>query len=93
MTVYKCLKSKDILAYLKILLNLNMHIGITTNLQSNDYSNVLRIPYVKSKIFTARVFGVASPRLWNKLPLYIKKSHNIRLFKKTSKNLFENYNK
>ena len=52
----------------------------------------LIIPYVKNKTFAARSFSVVAPKLWNKLPVIVKKSSTADEFKSRLKtHLFTQY--
>ena len=55
-------------------------------------SNLLAVPRTRLKTFGDRSFSVASPVLWNTIPLAIKNSSTISIFKKKLKTfLFKKY--
>ena len=59
------------------------------SLRSSDL-NLICIPRTNTKTFGHRSFSFAAATLWNALPLHIKKSTSIALFKKSLKtHLFE----
>ena len=51
--------------------------------------NLLRNPRYNLKNYGGRSFAVAAPRLWNALPLAVKKSNSVDIFKRQlQKHLF-----
>ena len=56
-------------------------------LRSTD-KYLLRIPQIHFKTFADRAFSVAAPRLWNALPMDIKLSSLVSVFKNTLKTHF-----
>ena len=52
------------------------------------HKNLLAVPRTKLKTFGDRCFSVASPFLWNGLPLSIKLSPSVPVFKKRLKTHF-----
>ena len=60
------------------------------DLRSDD-QNLLQVPATKLKTVGDRAFTSAAPRIWNTLPLEIRQSENISIFKKQLKTfLFKN---
>ena len=75
--------------YLRDLLCMNRR---KAGLRSGNKSNELIIPYVKNKTFVNRSFSVAGPKLWNKLPNFVRNCANMDEFKKSLKTyLFDIY--
>ena len=78
--VYKALRGQTP-SYITELLNLksNQH---THNLRSSLDTLLLQIPSYKTKVTLGdRAFACAAPKLWNKLPLDIRKSSSVNVFK------------
>ena len=78
--VYKALLGQTP-TYIKELLNLkcNKH---THNLRSSLDTLLLQIPSYKTKVTLGdRAFACAAPKLWNNLPLEIRKSSSLNVFK------------
>ena len=50
--------------------------------------NLLRNPRYNLKNYGGRSFAVAAPRLWNALPLAVKNSNSVDIFKRQLKNAF-----
>ena len=61
----------------------------TRNLRSQDQL-LLEVPRTRLKTYGDRAFSVCAPKLWNALPLYIKKSSSVNVFKKQVKTLLYN---
>jgi hypothetical protein len=60
-----------------------------TRLRSAKTSeNCYVIPFNKRKTFSGRSFGTIGPKLWNPLPLELKQSKNIDVFKRNLKTHF-----
>ena len=78
--VYKCINEKY---------SNNLKINYKKyNCRANDYL-LLEPKNVKTK-YGKRTFDYAGPRLWNSLPLYVRKEENVEKFKKYVKTiLFE----
>jgi hypothetical protein len=68
--------------YLRDLLSLHQP---TRNLRSSCDPLLLDIPKARLKTFGDRAFAIAAPRLWNTLPLVIRKSTSTAVFKKNLK--------
>ena len=50
--------------------------------------NLLRNPHYNLKNYRGRSFAVAAPRLWNVLPLAVKNSNSVDIFKRQLNNTF-----
>ena len=52
------------------------------NLRSSRDTLLLQIPSIKTKITIGdRAFACAAPKLWNNLPLEVRKSSSVNIFK------------
>ena len=61
------------------------------NLRSND-KHLLAVPASRTSTFGDRAFSICAPKLWNELPLDIKLSTSVDIFKKKLKTfLFDSY--
>lgn len=83
--VYKCVNNKAP-DYLKRLFNRkseNLH-----NLRSNSNTMDLLVPRTKRKTFADRSISVAGPKFWNELPIFIRKSETVEIFKKNLKTYY-----
>ena len=67
--------------YLKDLLK---HHHVQRSLRSSD-QQLLHVPSTRLKTFGDRAFSVYAPRLWNSLPMNIKTSASLDIFKKNVK--------
>jgi len=75
LTVYKCLNGSAPL-YLRRRLNL------VNNPKLRSFNkNLLIVPQSKTKLYGDRRFSVAGPRYWNLLPVEIRLSSSIHIFK------------
>ena len=81
--VFKCMNNIG-LAYLKELL---ISKKAPRTLRSAELS-LLGIPRVRTETFGKRAFEYAAPRTWNALPLHIRQSKDITIFKKALKTHF-----
>ena len=60
------------------------------NLRSSE-RHLLQVPRTSTHSYGERAFQVAAPTLWNSLPIHIRQSHTIHIFKKVLKtHLFVN---
>ena len=74
--VYKALNGKAP-SYISSLLS---HRKCSRSLRSSG-QELLTVPLAKLKTYGDRAFGIAAPRQWNSLPLSIRKSLSIAIFK------------
>ena len=51
----------------------------------------LAVPKTKTKLYGDRSFAVRAPRLWNELPVDIKNSESLNIFKSKVKRLLVRY--
>ena len=51
------------------------------SLRSTD-QELLAVPKSRLKTYGDRAFSIAAPKLWNELPLYLRCTSSIHLFKK-----------
>ena len=87
MIVYKALNGQAP-SYIIELLNFKFQTH-GHNLRSTQDTLALQIPQIRTKVTLGdRSFFCAAPRLWNKLPVDIRKSHTLESFKSKSENLF-----
>ena len=62
----------------------------TRNLRSSE-RHLLQVPHTSTHSYGERAFQVAAPTLWNSLPIHIRQSPTIHIFKKLLKiHLFVN---
>ena len=67
--------------YITDLLSLRLNIR-TLRSSSQGY---LTVPATKLKTYGDRAFSAAAPKLWNQLPIELRKSASVELFKKKLK--------
>ena len=85
--VYKALNGSA-LSYISALLSPKL--ASKYDLRSHD-QDLLQVPATKLKTVGDRAFTSAAPRIWNTLPLEIRQSENVSIFKKQLKTfLFKN---
>lgn len=85
-TMYNCFVG-NAPAYLCELLQ--KPISNRTNLRSADNAEYsFTIPFNKRKTFKDRSFSTVGPSLWNKLPLYIRQSTTLDIFKRQVKTYY-----
>jgi hypothetical protein len=82
MTVYKCLNNMGP-DYLKNLFIREPQKVRTLRSGKDDYR--LEVPFVKRMTFAERSISIAGPKMWNKLPINIRKSATLQGFKKDLK--------
>ena len=71
--------------------NLRVRYEPSRNLRSTD-KFLLRIPHTHLKTYGDGAFSVATPRLWNALPMHIKLSPSVSVFKNRLKtHFFQSY--
>ena len=78
--VYKALNGMTP-QYITDLLSLRLNIR-TLRSSSQEY---LTVPVTKLKTYGDRAFSAAAPKLWNQLPIELRKSASVELFKKKLK--------
>ena len=61
---------------------------LTRTLRSSADGLLLLVPRVKTESFGKRSFQYAAPSVWNSLPLSVRNSQSIDIFKKTLKTHF-----
>ena len=61
-----------------------LHYKPKRSLRSENQS-LLQVPSTRLKTFGDRAFSVFGPRLWNNLPLHVKETNTLELFKKALK--------
>ena len=72
--------------YLKELLNNQVSKRNLRSSQSSAFSYV--VPFNKNKTFSDRSFSTVGPKLWNELPLLIRQSKSLDIFKQQLKTFF-----
>jgi hypothetical protein len=72
---------------------LTMHVSGRPGLRSANCGTLYNIPVNKRKTFSDRSFSTVGPRLWNSLPLDVRQSESLDVFKKRLKTFyFRNFN-
>ena len=76
--VFKCLIGNDLI-YLHKLLCIDTGLDSVPELSNSENKPI--VPYVKNKTFAACSFSIYGPRIWNSLPLNIRKFSSLDQFK------------
>ena len=81
MLVYKALNGQAP-HYLSELLSFKSDHACSYNLRSSQDRLLLKLPQLKTKVTLGdRAFSCAAPKLWNSLPIAIRQSQSVAVFK------------